>query len=276
MNTHPLPWSPVPVPVIGMLHAPPLPGSPQGAATIDDIVESVLRDARTLAAAGVHALMLENFGDTPFFPGRVPRHTVAAMTRLACEVRRETDLPLGINVLRNDGCSALAVAAAAWSEFIRVNVLCGARVTDQGVIQGIAHHLLRQRRLLDCGNVTILADVDVKHSAPLAARPVADEIADVIQRGGADAIIVSGSATGASVDVEQLRAAKKAAGTTPVLIGSGVSAENVGELVPHADGLIVGTSLKVDGISTNPVDAARAGAFMRAYEASISQGRASG
>jgi membrane complex biogenesis BtpA family protein len=243
---------------------------------MDAIVETVLQDARTLTAAGVHALMLENFGDAPFFPGRVPRHTVAAMTRLACEVRRESDLPLGINVLRNDGGSALAVAAAAGAEFIRVNVLCGARVTDQGVIQGIAHRLLRGRRVLDCGRISILADVDVKHSAALAHRPIGDEIADVIQRGGADGIIVSGSATGSTVDVDELRTAMEAAGTAPVLIGSGVSLDNVGQLVPHADGLIVGTSLKVDGISTNPVDEARAAALMRTYEASLSSGRPSG
>jgi uncharacterized protein len=276
MPNHSLPWSPVSVPVIGMLHAPPLPGSSRAAATLDEIVQAVLQDAQTLTAAGVHALMLENFGDAPFFPGRVPRHTVAAMTRLACEVRRESNLPLGINVLRNDGCSALAVAAAAGADFIRVNVLCGARVTDQGVIEGIAHRLLRRRRILDCGHISILADVDVKHSAPLAARPIADEIADVIQRGGADAIIVSGSATGSSVDVEQLRIAKEAAGRTPVLAGSGASADNLGELLPHVDGLIVGTSLKAAGVATNPVDALRAGRFMRTYEASLSGGRPSG
>ena len=276
MNNSPLPWSPVSVPVIGMLHAPPLPGSPNSAGTLDRILETVLHDARTLESAGLHALMLENFGDTPFYPGRVPHHTVAAMTRLAAVVQGECRIPLGINILRNDGCSAIAVAAATGAEFIRVNVLCGARVTDQGVIEGIAHELLRERRLLGRAQVSILADVDVKHSAPLAARPIKDEIADLTERGGADAVIVSGTATGSSVDLQQLRTATNAAGDKPVLVGSGVSAENVGDFIPHANGLIVGTSLKVDGVSTNPVDPARAKAFMQAYHASHSDERPSG
>src|SRR5690606_13240725 len=113
-------------------------------------------------------LMLENFGDTPFYPRRVAAHTVAAMTAIAVEVRRQVDLPLGINVLRNDGLSALGIAAASGADFIRVNVLSGARVTDQGIVQGIAHDLLRERRWLGAESVKILADVNVKHSAPLA------------------------------------------------------------------------------------------------------------
>src|SRR5687768_9330841 len=138
-------WSTVPRPVIGMLHLPPLPGSP-----------------RYGGGGGGHGLMLDNFGDVPFYPGRVPAHVVAHMTAVACEVRRRfPSLPLGINVLRNDGRSALAVAHAAGAQFIRVNVLCGARVADQGLIQGIAHDLLRERAMLGATDVRILADVDV-------------------------------------------------------------------------------------------------------------------
>ena len=109
--------------------------------------------------------MMENFGDVPFFPGRVPASVVAQMTAMACAVRDEVKLPLGINVLRNDGVSALAVAQAAGASFIRVNVLCGARVADQGLIQGIAHDLLRERAALGAAEIKIFADVDVKHSA---------------------------------------------------------------------------------------------------------------
>src|SRR5947209_4747086 len=130
-------------PIIGMLHLPPLPGTPRYALPIAQILEHVLRDADALSTGGVHGLMLENFGDVPFFPGRVGSETIAAMTAIAVEVRKRFALPLGINVLRNDGCSALAIAAAVGASFIRVNVLCAARVTDQGIIQGIAHHLLR-------------------------------------------------------------------------------------------------------------------------------------
>src|SRR5215212_5479938 len=165
------PWSNLAHVVIGMLHLPPLPGAPQysiDARTLAQIRDAVLRDADALVDGGVHGLMLENFGDVPFYPGRVPAHTVAAMTAIATDVRRRFDLPLGINVLRNDGVSALGIAAAVEAEYVRVNVLCGARLADQGIIQGIAHDLLRERAMLNAHRVKIFADVDVKHSAPLA------------------------------------------------------------------------------------------------------------
>ncbi len=167
--------------VIGMLHLPPLAGSPGFRGDAKRIIETVLRDADALAAGGVHGLMMENFGDVPFYPDRVPAYVVTQMTAVAMGVQRKTDLPLGINVLRNDGRSALAVAHAVGASFIRVNVLCGARVTDQGLIQGIAHDLLRERAMLGAEEVKIFADVDVKHSAALAARPIEDEVDDLIE-----------------------------------------------------------------------------------------------
>jgi membrane complex biogenesis BtpA family protein len=246
-----------------MLHLPALPGSPRSRLSLPAIVEHALRDADTLVAGGVHGLMLENFFDTPFFPGRVPPAVIAAMTEIAGHVRRRLDVPLGINVLRNDGCGALAVAGAVGAAFIRVNILCGARVTDQGVIQGIAHELLRDRAALHADAIRIFADVDVKHSAPLGPpRPLEEEVADTIERGGADAIIVSGGGTGRPTDVAQVRAARAAAGTTPVLVGSGVTAETIGQFLPHADGFIVGTAFKVDGVAEKPVEAARVRALL--------------
>ena len=258
-------WSSVRVPVIGMLHLPPLPGSARWSSDLEAVREFVLRDAEALCAGGVDGLMIENFGDTPFYPGRVPAITVAAMTALACDVRRATNVPLGINALRNDGLSALAVAVASGASFIRVNVLCGARVTDQGLLQGIAHDLLRERANLKAESIRILADVDVKHSAPLASRPLEVEISDVIHRGHADAIIVSGAATGSATDTSTLDAAAKSASSTPVFVGSGVSVETVAELIAHgAGGLIVGTSLKHDGLVSNPVDPARVRSLVEA------------
>lgn len=259
-------WSATPIPVIGMLHLPPLPGSARWAGDWEAVRRFVLHDAETLSAGGVDGLMIENFGDTPFYPDRVPAITIAAMTALACEVRRTTSIPIGINVLRNDGRSALAIAVASDASFIRVNVLCGARVTDQGLLQGIAHDLLRERAALKSAeSIRILADVDVKHSAPLAARPLDVEIHDVIQRGLADAIIVSGAATGSVTESHTLRAASRAASQTPVFVGSGVSIESLPNLFAHgANGLIVGTSLKLDGLVSNPVDLPRVIALVAA------------
>jgi hypothetical protein len=247
-------WSTVKIPIVGMLHSPPLPGSAGYRGDFDSIRQFVLRDAELLLEGGVDGLMLENFGDTPFYPDRVPAITVAAMTELAVEVRQRVAIPLGINVLRNDGRSALAIAAVCGAEFIRVNVLCGARVTDQGLLQGIAHDLLRERTTLGCQHIRILADADVKHSAPLAARPIEVETKDLVERGHADGVIVSGQATGDPTDASTLAIVRRAT-TAPIFVGSGVAASNVANLIQAgASGLIVGSSLKRDGSIENPVD----------------------
>ena len=258
-------WSTVPKPVIGMLHLPALPGAPHFSGDPRSITDSALRDANALASGGVHGLMLENYGDVPFYPARVPAHVVAHMAVVAAEVRRRfPDLALGINVLRNDGRSALAVAHAVGARFIRVNVLCGARVTDQGLIEGIAHDLLRDRAALGANeSVRIFADVDVKHSAPLAHRPLEVEVSDTLHRGLADALIVSGTGTGQATDPAQVAAAKRAAGgAAPVFVGSGVSARTLSEYLPHADGFIVGSAFKRGGDAREPVEVARVRDFM--------------
>ncbi len=253
----PFPWTTALRPVIGVLHAPALPGSPRYGGDLPAVVAAVLRDAEALAAGGVPSLLLENFGDAPFFPKRVPAVTVAQMTALAAEIRRRFPLPLGINVLRNDGSAALAIAHAVGGAFIRVNVLCGARVTDQGIIQGIAHGLLRDRAESGARHIQVLADVDVKHSAPLVVRPLGLEVEELIGRAGAEALIVSGTATGRPPRLDDLAAVKASAGKVPVLLGSGVTSENVAAFANTADGFIVGTAFKVDGRIDNPVDRER-------------------
>lgn len=260
-------WKNVDRPVIGMLHAPPLPGSPGYCGNIEQIREFVLTDAANLAAGGVDGLLLENFGDTPFYPAGVPPITIVHMTALAVIVRRKVNLPLGINVLRNDGMSAISIAHAVGASFVRVNVLCGTRVTDQGTIEGQAHDILRLRAQLNgklCEPIKILADVSVKHSAPLFPRPLKDEVGELIQRCRADGVIVSGTATGAMIDPEELAEVSAAAGQVPVFVGSGVTAKNLPKLREHANGYIVGSSLKKDGDISNPVDKHRVREIMAA------------
>jgi len=244
-------------PLVGVVHLRPLAGAPFYGGDPAAVEAAALADAEALAEGGVDALLLENFGDRPFFPDSVPASTVAQMTALALAIRGRVPLPLGINVLRNDAMAALAVAQAAGGAFLRVNVLAGARVTDQGVIEGRAHDLLRLRRTLGAESIRIVADVDVKHSAPLASYPLEEEVRDVLGRGGADAVIVTGPATGQSVRVEDLRRVREAAGRSPVWVGSGVTPGSIGTLAAMADGFIVGTALKRDGRVENPVDPAR-------------------
>ena len=248
-------------PVIGMLHMPPLPGSPQNRLEFDAIIDWVMTDAEALAAGGADGFILENFGDVPFYPRHAPPHTVAFMTALGCEIRKRFKHPLGVNVLRNDAESALAVAAAIGAEFIRVNIHTGARLTDQGFIEGTAHDTLRYRKMLGC-DVKIFADVDVKHSAPVAVRDLSEEVEELVSRGCADGIIVTGSATGKQTALEDLKAAKRAAGSAPVFAGSGVDRANVAAVLQTADGLIVGTAFKRDGVTANPVETERVRALM--------------
>jgi len=263
-------------PVIGMVHLPALPGAPGYAGSLEAIRQAVARDVDALLAGGVHGLMIENFGDTPFFADSVPPATIAHMTGLARLVRERTERPIGINVLRNDAPAALAIAHAVGAEFIRVNVLCGARLTDQGIITGQAAALLRLRAALGADGrgdsqadmaprIAILADVNVKHAAPLAAVPVEQEAGDLLHRGGADGLIVSGTGTGRTTAGSELTAVKQAAGDSPVLVGSGVHATNLSDYIEAADGFIVGSSLKRDGQPTAPVDGRRVAALMAAW-----------
>lgn len=246
--------------LIGMVHLGPL---LERGVRLADVEAAARRDATRLAEAGFDALMIENFGDRPFYPDRVPTHTVTAMTRMVLAIRHEVgDLPLGVNVLRNDARSALAIAAATDAAMIRINVHIGSAVTDQGLIHGQAHDTVRLRRDV-APHTRILADVRVKHAAPLAERPVTEEAEELTERGEADALIVSGHKTGGATDPERLRQVRDAV-HCPVLVGSGASSEQLGLLLPVCDGLIVGSSIKEGGAVLAPVDPTRARAFVLA------------
>jgi membrane complex biogenesis BtpA family protein len=260
-------WRDVALPVIGMVHAPPLPGSPRYAGNWAAVEKHVLADVEALVTGGVHGLILENYGDSPFFPDTVPPITVSGLTRLGVAVSRATSLPLGINVLRNDGAAAVAIAVAVGARFVRINVLTGARVTDQGVISGQAHRILRERAALGADNIKILADVDVKHSAPLASRSsLTDETHDLVLRGGADAVIVTGPATSARVDGNDLAEVWSASCGRPVLIGSGITPSNVADFLPTCNGVIVGSSLKPAGDPGRPVNQSLVAELMAAVK----------
>ncbi|MGH9322016.1 MAG: BtpA/SgcQ family protein [Vicinamibacteria bacterium] len=246
----------------GMLHLPPLPGSPLRRSSLDSIEERLLGEARILEEAGFDALVLENFGDVPFFKDRVEPVTIAAMTRLAVGVRREASgLRLGINVLRNDAEAALSVAFAVEAQFIRVNVHVGATATDQGVIEGRAAKTVRLRAALGA-EVEIWSDVQVKHGKSLAHASIEDEADDAVKRGLADALIVSGRATGEAASFDDVRRVKELGLQVPVYVGSGVTEENVKALLDVCDGVIVGTSLKEGGRTTNAIDRDRARTFV--------------
>jgi membrane complex biogenesis BtpA family protein len=251
-------------PLIGVVHLAALPGAPAHRGGIDRVIERARRDAAALVAAGVEVLIVENFGDAPFFKDRVPPETVSALTAAALAVAAEVDVPLGINCLRNDAHAALAVAAACDAAFVRINVLTGAMLTDQGVIEGRAAEVARLRARL-CPRVVVAADVLVKHAVPLAPMDPAEVARDTLGRGGADALIVTGTRTGAGVDDALITAVRGAAGRHPVLIGSGLTTATVDRLVALSDGAIVGSALQRGGRAGRVVDPERAVRFVAAY-----------
>jgi membrane complex biogenesis BtpA family protein len=252
--------------VIGMVHLLPLPGTPRWGGSMTSVVQAALDDARALAEGGADALLVENFGDVPFTPGRVDAGTVAAMAVAIGEITRAVALPVGVNVLRSDPLSALAVAAATGAHFVRVNVHVGAVVTDQGLLQSGAHDSLRYRRLLAL-DIEIFADVQAKHGLPLAPIPLELEARDCVARGLADALVVTGAATGEPTPMGDLKRVRDAVPGAPLLVGSGATPETAAELLSVADGLIVGTAVKRDGIVSNPVDPRRVRRLVEAVRA---------
>ncbi|SEV94104.1 BtpA/SgcQ family protein [Natrinema salifodinae] len=253
-------------PVLGMVHLPPLPGAPDfGDGEADDrqaVRTRALEDARRLEAGGVDGIVVENFGDAPFYPEDVPKHVVAELTAVATSLTDAVDVPVGVNVLRNDAEAALSIAAAADADFVRVNVHVGTAATDQGVIEGRAHETLRLRDRLDAA-VAILADVHVKHARPIGERDIERAALETVERGKADGVIVSGSGTGAETrvaDIERVAdvLADPDGERASVFVGSGVTTETVGDcFAAGADGVIVGTALKRGGETTAPVSEER-------------------
>jgi membrane complex biogenesis BtpA family protein len=253
--------------LIGVVHLPPLPGAPGWGGDIRSVIARAVDDARAYAEAGFTAVVIENFGDTPFFPDAVPPETVAAMARAGAAVREALGgaYPIGFNVLRNDAAAALALCAACEGAFIRVNVHTGAMLTDQGILQGRAADTLRRRESLGLAATTlILADVLVKHACPIGDMPLDQAARDTYHRGKADALIVTGTGTGETTPIARLRAVREAVPAAPLFAGSGVTATTVAETLTVADGVIVGSSLKTGGRLDAPVDPARAAAFVKA------------
>jgi len=251
--------------LIGVVHLRPLPGSPRWRGDLNAVVQAAVVDARAYERGGAHALFIENFGDVPFTKSIVGPETVAAMAVAGRAVRQAVKLPLGFNVLRNDARAALALCAACTGSFIRVNVHTGAMLTDQGIIEGNAFETVRYRQQV-CPNTLIFADVHVKHAVPLGNVPVDIAARDTVERGLADALIVSGTGTGVAPDISDIRRVRDACPSTRILLGSGITRENASEFLPLTDGVIVGTSLKRGGQVGNPVDLRRVRALAQAIE----------
>lgn len=258
----------VPKPVIGMVHLWPLPGAPGYTGYgMQTIIDHALRDAEVLVQGGVDGLIVENMWDLPYYvSAEVKPEAMTAQAVAAAEVVKSFPLPVGINVIHNGGIVCLAIAVAARARFIRVCILTGSRLWDTGELDhGCAADLVRKRKELHAEEIHIFADVDKKHSVSFPGLDLATHI-EWTEFYGADAMIVTGRMTGSAPDAEKVREARSLA-TRPILVGSGSNRENIGLFLQYADGVIVGSSLKKDGIMQNPVDLQRVREFMDAVRA---------
>lgn len=252
--------------LIGMIHVPPLPGAPRYRGSgMAAVLDACLRDADALVTGGLHGLIVENHGDIPFRkPAAIGPETAACLAVVADRIGRAFDVPLGINVLANAAIPAFAVAAATGARFIRVNQWANAYVANEGVIEGEAAEALRYRAALRAENVRVFADSHVKHGAHAitADRTIAELTRDLAFF-DADAVIATGQRTGDSATMEEIDAIA-AATHLPLLVGSGVTPANVAAILGRTQGVIVASSLKVDGVWWNPVEPARVRALLDA------------
>lgn len=257
-----------PKPVIGMVHLWPLPGAPGYTGYgMQTIIDHALRDAEALVEGGVDGLVVENMWDHPYYVGaEVKPEAMTAQAVAAAEIVKNFPLPVGINVIHNGGVVCLSIAVAARARFIRVCILTGSRLWDTGELDhGCAADLVRKRKELYAEEIHLFADVDKKHSVAFPGIDLSTHI-EWCEFYGADALIVTGRMTGSAPDVEKVREAKSLA-SRPILVGSGSNQENIGAFLQYADGVIVGSSLKTDGVMQNPVDLKRVRAFMDAVRA---------
>jgi hypothetical protein len=252
--------------LIGMIHCPAFPGAPRyRGASREEILSFCLRDADRLIAGGMHGLLVENHGDIPFSkPEDIGHETAAFMAVVADRISREFDVPLGINVLANAPIPAFAVAAASGATFIRVNQWANAYVANEGFMEGRAAEALRYRSQLRAEGIRVFADSHVKHGshAIVADRSVTELTRDLAFF-DADAVIATGQRTGDSAAMDEIETVRDAT-HLPVLVGSGVSPDNVVAILERVDAAIVASSLKQGGVWWNPVEAARVTALVAA------------
>ena len=253
-------------PLIGMIHLDALPGTPNAKHSVADLAQRAVADAEIYRDAGFSGVMIENMHDRPYLKGGVGPEIVAAMSAIGREVRRAVTLPLGVQVLAAADREAIAIAHACGATFVRVEGFAFAHVADEGIIQGNAGELMRFRRSIGAEAVRVFADIKKKH----ASHAITGDV-DIVESARAaefllaDGVIVTGTSTGKVTDAGEVFTVHSAL-DLPVFVGSGVTAENLAEYA-EADGFIVGSSVKKNGVWSDPLDRARAIALGKTFRA---------
>ncbi|HUN09234.1 MAG TPA: BtpA/SgcQ family protein [Aggregatilineales bacterium] len=252
-------------PVIGMVHLKALPGAPAYAGDLDAIFAAAWADADALLLAGVDAMIVENFHDEPFMIGEPTTEQLALMAAITRDIVLRSTIPVGVNVQFNAWQAEIAVAHAARAAFVRVEVFVDRVLMAQGIVEPCAAQITRYRAALGA-KVQLWADVQTKYTTNIVPQPITQSAKDA-QAAGADALIVTGAATGKATPLDDVAAVKEVV-KIPVLVGSGTTAANAADVLKIADGAIVGSALKQDGLVSNPVSVRRTTEFMAAARTS--------
>ena len=252
-----------PKPVVGVIHVGALPGTPRSERSVRELIEAARGEAKVYRECEVDGIIIENMHDVPYLKGEVGPEIVAAMTAIGTEVKSECGLPVGLQILAGANIEAMAVAHAAGLDFIRAEGFAYAHVADEGLIQASAAKLLRYRRMIGAERVQVWTDVKKKHSAHAITADVSlGQTAETVEFMGADCVIVTGSVTGEAPRVADVQEAKRHC-HLPVFLGSGISESNIEQFYNEADGFIIGSAFKVDGLWSNTIDPARVTSFVR-------------
>ena len=239
--------------IYGVIHLKGLPGSTSNIFSIDKIVKLAQNDIDTLTAGGIDGLIIENFGDAPFVKDNLSKRSLVSFATVVSNLDIDKKLDVGINVLRNDGISALSIAEATDADFVRINVLNNIMYTDQGIIEGKSYDISQFRNTLS-KEIKVFADVFVKHATPPYGAKIENHTKELLERAGADVVIVSGDGTGEETNIEDLQRIRDIVPLGKLAIGSGLNKGNIKKYVGISDIGIIGTDFKLDGILNNPVD----------------------
>ncbi|MDA9178993.1 BtpA/SgcQ family protein [Acidimicrobiia bacterium] len=242
--------------IYGVIHLKGLPGSTSNVLSIPEITTLAQNDINGLTEGGVDGIIIENFGDAPFVKDNLSKRSLVSFTTVASNLELNKNLDIGINVLRNDGISALAIAEAIDANFVRINVLNNIMYTDQGIIEGKSYDVSQFRNTLS-KDIQVFADVFVKHATPPQGAKIENHTKELLERAGADVIIVSGDGTGEVTNIEDLNRIRNIVPKGKLAIGSGLNGKNIQDFSKIADIGIIGTDFKVDGVLNNPVDTDR-------------------
>jgi membrane complex biogenesis BtpA family protein len=248
-----------------MIHVGALPGTPAGRLPLAKIVADAVREAKIYRRTGLDGVALENMHDVPYLRGGVGPEIVSAMSIISQAVKVEFRGVTGIQILAAANREALAVAQAASLDWVRVEGFAFAHVADEGIIDSCAAELLRYRKQIGADKIQVWADIKKKHSSHAITADISlGETAHAAEFMRADAVIVTGPVTGQSPQPDDIREATKST-SLPVVLGSGMDADNIAQFLPEADGFIIGSAFKRGGRWQNPVDARRVEAFMKKF-----------